>query len=354
MAEIPIDRHDRRESRDWHERDVDSALPPPALLHRVSWGAIFAGAVTAVALTALMGLLGLAIGFDSFEVGEDTLGGIPTPTAVWWAVTSIIATGIGAFVAGRLAGIPHSMTGALHGLAVWAVASLFTLWLASTAAGAALGAASSVATTTARVAAGAVGTVGGAAVDAGGAVAPGEEQMGEARSRVEREASDILDAAGIGQGELQQAQQAGGEAARNIAMRPGTAGAEIDRLIADLFEGPDAVLSPQQRDQLVDELSQRSGVSEQEAEQIADRWQAQAAAARDQTTETAGRVEDRAGEVSGNVLDVMADIAWYMFWSSLAGLVAALVGAALAGSSLAGSVPATRRRDDDLVRADRV
>ncbi len=79
MAEIPVERH---ETHEWHDRDDVGALPPPALLRRVSWGAIFAGAVIAVALTALLGLLGLGIGLDSFEVGEDAIGKIPVPTAV--------------------------------------------------------------------------------------------------------------------------------------------------------------------------------------------------------------------------------------------------------------------------------
>lgn len=350
MVEIPTDRHDRRENHDWHARDVDAVLPPPALLKRVSWGAIFAGAVIAVALTALFGLLGLGLGFDAIDPTErNSLEGIPKATLAWWAVISVLATGIGGFVAGRLAGIPRGLTGALHGLSVWAVTTLLTLWLATSAVGTVLGAATSVVTTTARVATGAAGTAGGAVVRAGGAVAPGDEQVDRARADIQSEAQQILQKSGIGQTELEQGQEAVGEAARNIAMRPGSAGAEIDRLIAKLFEGPDAVLSPQERERLVDELSQRTGVSREEAQQTADRWQAQAAAARERTTQTVDRTRNRAGEVSGDVLDTLADAAWGMFLISLAGLVAALIGAALAGASLFGSVPAAARSDEDRV-----
>ena len=347
MVEIPADRHDENRL---HDRDVIADVPPPSLMKRVSWGAIFAGSVIAIALTALLGLLGLGIGLNAVDPTErGALDGIPKATLAWWAVISILATGIGGFVAGRLAGIPRSMTGAIHGLSVWAVTTLLTLWLATSAVGTVMGAATSVLTTTARVATGAVGTAGGAIVDAGGAVAPGDEEVNRARADVQAEAERILQDAGIGQSQVEQGQEAVGEAARNIAMRPGTASEEIDRLIAELFEGPDAVLSPQERDQLVDELAQRAGVSREEAEQVADRWQAQAVAAREQTTQTVQQGRARAGEVSGDVLDALADAAWGMFLISLAGLVAAVIGAALAGASLVGSTLGTRRVDEEHV-----
>ena len=337
----------------------DAILPAPADLKRVSWGAIFAGAVSAVALTALLGLLGLGIGFGSLDPAEgDNLGAVPRNTLLWWAVISIIATGIGGFVAGRLAGIPRSLTGALHGLAVWSVATLLTLWLATTAVGTILGAATSVVTTTARVATGAVTTAGGAVIDAGGAVAPSGGQVqsamreqGITQQRIQREAEEILASAGVTQTDVQSAQEAAGTAAQNIAMRPGTAGEEINRLIGRLFEGPNAALSPAERDALVTELAQRAGMSRQEAEQVASRWEAQAAAATQQVRTTGSNVVNEAGEtavqVSDDALDVLSKAAWGMFLISLAGLVAALIGAALAAPSVAVIAATSGVRHDD-------
>jgi hypothetical protein len=334
-------------------------LPPPALLKRVSWGAIFAGAVIAVALTALLSLLGLGIGFGTLDPAQgDTLSEVPKNTLIWWAVISIIATGIGGFVAGRLAGIPRSMTGALHGLAVWSVATLVTLWLATTAVGAILGAATSVVTTTAKVATGAVTTAGGAIIDAGGAVAPssGEVQstlrdQGVTQQRIQREAEEILGSAGVTQGDVQTAQNAVGTAAQNIAMRPGSAQEEINRLISRLFEGPNAALSPAERDALVTELAQRAGMSRQQAEQVAARWESQAAAATRQVRTTGGNVVNQAGEtaiqVSDDALDILSKAAWGMFLISLAGMVAAMMGAALSAPSVAAVAGSVRDDDHD-------
>ena len=337
---------------------AEPALLPPALLKRVSWGAIFAGAVSAVALTALLGLLGLGIGFGSLDPAEgDSLRGVPRATLIWWAVTSIVATGIGGFVAARLAGIPRSLTGALHGLAVWSVATLLTLWLATTAVGTLLGATASVVTTSTRVASGVVGTVGGAAIDAGGAIVqqPSDQQVAAARERVLQEANTVARQSGIGQRDVQEAQNAIAETAQNIARQPGQAENEIAQLADQLFRGPDAVLSPAERDRLVTAIANRAGVSRAEAEQIAGRWQTQANEAWAQASRTSRTVgaqaEETAIQLSDDALDILSQVMWGMFLISLAGLVAALIGSALGAPSL-GAVAATAMVGDRAYRDD--
>lgn len=353
--EIRTERHD----------ETHAVIPPPAELKRVSWGAIFAGAIVAVALTALLTLLGLGIGFGSLDPAEgDTLGNVPRNTLLWWAVISIVATGVGGFVAGRLAGIPRGLTGALHGLAVWSVATLLTLWLATTAVGMILGAASSVVTTTARVASGVVSTAGGAIIDAGGAVTPSGSAVQEAlrergvtQQRIQREAQEILGEAGIGQSDLQAAQRAAGSAAENIVMRPESAGSEINQLIDRMFTGPDAVIAPEERQALVNQLVQRTGMSQQEAEAVATRWQNQASAAAERVQTVGGSTLNQAGETavqaSDDALNVLSQVAWGMFLISLAGLVAAVMGAALAAPSFAAVAAASGIRDEDHHHLDR-
>ena len=340
------------------DTDRDAILPAPALLKRVSWGAIFAGAVIAIALTALLSLLGLGFGLGTLDIAQgDSGAGAPKSTLIWWAVTSILATGIGAFIAARLAGIPRGITGAFHGMAVWAVATLVMLWLATSAVGFALGAASNIVSTTARVASGAVTTVAGAAVSGGSAVIPSPSQsdVNNARDQAMQEAQTILQRAGVGQENAQQAQDAVGTAARNIAMRPGTAQEEINRLISRLFEGPNAAISPQERDALVTALAQRAGMSREQAETVANRWEAQASAAWTNVRRTGTEAANQAGETAVNVgdkaVDTMSKVAWGMFLISLAGLVAALIGAGIGGATLglglvAGAAAARDRHDD--------
>ncbi len=332
------------------EREADALLPPPSLLKRVSWGAIFAGAVIAVALMALLSLLGVAIGFDSIQIGEP-VNDIPTATALWWAVSSIVATGLGAFVAGRLAGIPNPLTGMFHGAAVWAVSSLVTLWLAASAIGFAFGLAGQAVSTTANVAGGVVSTAGTLAVEGGGAaVSAVPSGVAPTRDQIRNEAVGIANQAGVGQQNVSAAQNAVGAAARDMIRTPGDIPQDLSQLIDRLFRGPNAALTPQEQDRLVTVIANRLGVSRDEAQQIAQRWQGQANAAwtniRSTGQNTANQLGNVAEDVGQTAIDVTADFAWYMFWSSLAGLVAALIGAALAAPTLAGAVAA--RETDDL------
>ena len=331
------------------EREEEALLPPPALLRRVSWGAIFAGAVFAVALMAMLSLLGLAIGFDTQQVGEP-VDGVPVKTAIWWAVSSIVATGLGAFVAGRLAGIPNPITAMFHGAAVWAVSSLVALWLAASAVGFAFGLAGQAVKTTANVASGVVTTTGGLVLQGGeAAVSAVPANISVDRDRVRQEAMGIANEAGLSQQDAQEVQNVVASTARDIVRTPGDLGQDLNQMIDRLYRGPNAALSAQEQDRLVTVIANRLGVSRDEAQQIAARWQTQANTAWQNVEQTGTNTIDQVGETAENVgataLDVMADIAWYMFLSSLAGLVAALMGAALAGPTLVG---VAARDGDDL------
>ncbi|HEV2080172.1 MAG TPA: hypothetical protein VGR19_09815 [Allosphingosinicella sp.] len=330
MVEIPAVRK--------HEVvDEDIAIPPPALLRRVSWGAILAGTVVAIGIYVLFGLLGLALGLGAIDpMDSSPLSGIGTGTIVWWVVTSIVALAVGGFTGGRLAGIPRGLSGMLHGLAIWALVAILSLWLATSAIGKIVNMAASVVVTAAQTAVSAASTIGGVAVDAGGAAMPDDAQLREAlrqqgltREQVRREAAEITRAAGLTQQDAQAAQNALGKAARDIVTTPGDAGEDINQLIDRLFGGPGAVISDQERQRLVQEISSRAGISPQQAEQIANRWQQQASTATNEVTRTAEQARQRAGEISASALDGLSKAAWGAFIASLISLIAALVGSAL-------------------------
>jgi hypothetical protein len=92
----------------------------------VSWGAILVGATVAVALTLVLFVLGMGIGF---------LGDNPKTSAilvaVWLIVTQWLSAGVGGFLTGRLrhrwlATHEHEVffRDTAHGLAMWAVATV--------------------------------------------------------------------------------------------------------------------------------------------------------------------------------------------------------------------------------------
>ena len=112
---------------------------------RISWGAIFAGALFALATQIVLTLIGLSIGLATLEPAT---GGSPTGTAlgigagIWLLVCSLVSLFLGGYMAGRLGG---TFNGWLHGLVTWATVTFLTLLLLTTAAGRLIGTASGLA-----------------------------------------------------------------------------------------------------------------------------------------------------------------------------------------------------------------
>ncbi|MBX9409667.1 hypothetical protein K5E40_28850 [Pseudomonas baetica] len=102
----------------------------------VSWGAIFAGAAAAAALSMILVLLGFGLGFSAVSpwAGEGVSAkGLGISTIIWLAVTQIIASGMGGYIAGRLRVKWANMHGdevyfrdTAHGFLAWCVATLVT------------------------------------------------------------------------------------------------------------------------------------------------------------------------------------------------------------------------------------
>jgi hypothetical protein len=104
------------------EEDIGTVV-----LNQISWGAVFAGVVTALALHIILNLLGLGFGAAVLDPGTadnpdaETFSGI---AALWWTVSGILASLVGGYVAGRTSGKPKESTAGFHGLASWATTTL--------------------------------------------------------------------------------------------------------------------------------------------------------------------------------------------------------------------------------------
>jgi len=97
---------------------------------RVSWGAIFAGAMVALSLSFLLNLLGAALGFSiSDRVRPETLGGA---AAGWSIVVTVLALFIGGYVASQCSVGENRFEAALYGVILWGVLFSMLLWLMAT------------------------------------------------------------------------------------------------------------------------------------------------------------------------------------------------------------------------------
>ena len=166
---------------------VAVVTPPPVVdLPResaVSWGAILAGAIAAAALSLILVILGVGLGLSSvspwsFEgVTAETFG---WSSIAWLTFTAIAASGLGGYLAGRLRTKWSNLHGdetyfrdTVHGFVSWAVATLLTAALLTSAIGGILGAGAKVAGATAGAAA---STAGGIAAAGAGSAAMGNEE----------------------------------------------------------------------------------------------------------------------------------------------------------------------------------
>ncbi|PZM14842.1 PhnA-like protein [Rhizobium tubonense] len=113
-----------------------------ALLHKVSWGAIFAGVAVALAVQFLLNLLGVGIGaavvnpakYDNPDPSTFSIAG-----GLWFVLAGLIASFVGGYIASRLSGRASNSTGGYHGLTAWAVTTLVVLYLLTTSVGALVG-----------------------------------------------------------------------------------------------------------------------------------------------------------------------------------------------------------------------
>lgn len=106
-------------------------------ISRISWGAILAGTLTAVAVSFLLNMLGLGIGFTSIDpmTETNTLHGLGTGTIIWWALSNLAALFIGGMVAGRMSGLPSNSDGGLHGFLAWGLYLILSVYLVTSTIG---------------------------------------------------------------------------------------------------------------------------------------------------------------------------------------------------------------------------
>jgi hypothetical protein len=111
---------------------------------RISWGAVIAGAIVAAATSLLLSLLGAAFGGGSVgdlqaaARGEATAAG--TGIAIWAIIDLFLSMLFGGYVASRLSGTHSHLDGELHGITMWALATLLAALGAARFAGAVAGA----------------------------------------------------------------------------------------------------------------------------------------------------------------------------------------------------------------------
>ena len=290
------------------------ALPPLAagaapLGKRISWGAVLAGAVLALVIQLSLSLLGLGIGLGTIDplTEQNPMAGIGVGAAIWWVVTMLVSLYLGATVASRLAGMPRPTDGLLHGLLTWAVVTLLTFYLLTTAVG--------------RIIGGVTGVAGRALSGMGQGIAAVAPQAGDAiRGELKEQGIDVNDIkqqarlllrqtgkAALTPESLTSQAKAAGRAAKaeagQSAANPQATDDNFDDLIDNLTNRAQTIGNAADRDAAVNVVMKRTGKSRAESEQIVNNWistaqqaQAQLKQAKDAAARKARQAADAAAE----------------------------------------------------------
>jgi hypothetical protein len=280
----------------------------PALPPRVSWGAIIAGALLAVAVGAMLNILGLAVGATAVDATARDTPSASTfgiGAGIWLLVSNLVGLAAGGYAAARLSGTSDGTDATLHGLGVWAVAFLVSAVL--------LG---NVVAGTASTAFGAVSSiVGGAARGAGSAVSAVADQANP---------QALIDRARL-------AMTGPSDPAR---MTTEQRAAEISGLIGRRIAN--GALSDAERQRLNALVAAEAGVPEQEAARRVQAYEAEA-------QRTAREAEERARRAADAAASGTAAAAFWVFAALLLGAIAAVVGARVGTRDLLVAGAARRR-----------
>jgi hypothetical protein len=297
--------------------DVESPLVAldqlAGVVKRVSWPAIFSGVVLVLAVEVLLNMLGAGIGLSLVNPnsgGTPDARGFGIGAGVWWFASTVIALVFGCYVAARLAGVATRFDGMLHGLVIWGLALLLTVYLLSTAVGSVIG--------------GAFALLGDTVSAAGKGIASAAPQVAQAAGMtpdmVQRQAEAYL-------------QPTNPDPA---TMSPQDAQKEIVRLVPDLSAG--GTRADQAKDRIITIMAGQLKISKEEATQRFNDAQAKFGQSRDSAVQTAKDVADRSASAASRA-------SLWAFAALLIGAIAAGIGGALASPRppAAGSVVEVER-----------
>ncbi len=255
---------------------------------RTSWGAVFAGAFVALGVFLMLQILGAGIGASTIDLtGREVTSArsLGIGAAIWWLVTGLIALFIGGWVAGRLGWLPTKIDRALHGLTVWAVFYVALFLLITTALSAVVG--------------GSLALLGGSAQAA--ATSPTVRQTAEQAAASQGLSPQVI------QQEI--AKALGGGAPQNAQGNASAVTAVNDYL--------KSAKTPQDRQQAVQAITQATGMSEAQANQMLDNM--------DRMTQQAKETGEKAANVTGATF---IGLAITMFLDAIAAVLGGLLAAA--------------------------
>jgi|GEM_PF-511003 len=312
----------------------------PLMMRKVSWGAVIAGALAALAVMITLGLLGLGIGLWSVEPGSevDTLGGMALGTTIWSVISMLLSLFAGGYVAARMSASWQKQSAVLHGLLVWSLATVALVWMATSATQSLF-----------KTAVGTLESISSGIASATEAVVPDslpdfslpevamDDLPAELRNTLREQgmtAENFKDEAReafrnvISKDEQAQIRDSVIGAAKATIRNPSNAMSQLDSLGDELF-GANGVISEEDRNEAVAVMRRRTGVTEQEAKQMLKRWETEARQAFEEVKDTLLEAQEEVIAAADTATDAAGKAALVAFFGLILGAGAAAGGAAM-------------------------
>lgn len=256
MKERIVQRH--VDGDDFYEKEAGFNL---------SWGSVFAGIVTFIALVVTFSLINAALGFGQFEpTSPNPFEGVGTGQAIW-TIVALILSFLGA---GFVAGATARRFGFMHGFLTWAgsliAAVILSVWIAS----AALSAAGNVVGSAANLAGDAVSGIGSGVSQLTDNINIDTGNIDEFNANVE----EILQDTDIEElqpdylsGQVDQVMADVRKAAQDLVVNPENSDQIIQDLTDSLTNRVDNISENIDRDAVAQSVEENTDLTEQEAEE---------------------------------------------------------------------------------------
>lgn len=236
----------------------------------ISWGAIFAGAVVALMALLILNLLATGIGLTAFDLtdGTEPLGRVAGGLGWAMIIINLAALGLGGWVAGRVAGHYRLTSGFLHGLLSWAIVTLFSAWLVTSAAGSAISGLGTVISSGFQLASEGISAVAPAAAEA---VEQAINDSGVNLQGIRSELMELLSAPTT-EPPTTPASQTSSATAGTTANNRTLAQARARTLVNDLFQSGSEPFSAENQKNMVALLTDRTELTEADATELVNSW----------------------------------------------------------------------------------
>lgn len=308
------------EHRTWSKKERDDEYlveRTGAPLKRISWSAIFAGVIVSMVIYLLLAILGTAIGASTIDpqTEQNPMDNIGMGAAIWTGLSMLIAIAAGGYISGRLA----QREGALHGVLMFGVNTLVSVWFIILIANSAV-------TGTMNILGAGLQAVGSGAR----AIAPQVTEMAKQKldenninlDSIQNELETTLRQ--TGKPELQpealqnQAQGEVNNAQNQVSAPPAQTPAANNNDITDFFKGlaerNEATFQAADREALKNIIKARTGRDDAQAEQLVNQTEQQYQAARAKYEELKKQAEQKSREIGEKAAAAAAKAAWFTFF----------------------------------------